>query len=481
MTDIATLERQIGTPPGDSAFRITTANKDAVRQWLAAKGFDAGRAASCREDTLRKAYAIPSYLHAMMTRGDYNPNVARRGNPTPAAPERPKCPKCGALHDDYTRSLCSKCNAAEYRPEPIRVDCPTCGYAKVFGSDCPNPACDTNKPLALSPSMIMPAQSDPLPGWQPAPTPQGTPKPMQNGHAVNGADTFDALRMIQSGIQAIAGQAINEQRVIELIQEHAPVRETVRDRIIVQANGATRELPDELRHEAFPDVLTAMLANIPVMLVGPAGTGKTTLGKQLAATAERPFGHIGAVTSRFELSGFVDGHGNYQATPFFRAYTEGHVFLFDEVDGSDPAALLWCNTAIANGFCAFPHGEHERHPEFRLIAAANTYGHGQDRVYAGRNQLDGASLDRFIVIDFNYDEKLERALFGDTAWTSTVQSARHAVADLKLRHVVSSRAIDYGRKLIAAGLPQDRVEKMTLWKGLDSATVAKIQNRMLGN
>lgn len=293
----------------------------------------------------------------------------------------------------------------------------------------------------------------------------------------NGPDTFDAVRMLTRGIQAIAGQAINETRVIELIQEHAPIREIVRERIIVQAGDATRELPEGLRHERFPEVLAAALANIPVMLVGPAGSGKTTLGHQIAATMERPFGHTGAVTSRFELSGFIDAHGNYQATPFFQAYTEGHVFLFDEVDGSDPAALLWCNTAIANGFCAFPHGEYQRHPNFRLIAAANTYGNGADRVYAGRNQLDGASLDRFITIDFGYDEKLERALFGDTDWTTRVQSVRRAVDHLKLRHVVSSRAIDYGRKLLEAGLPQDRVEAMTLWKGLDSATVSKIEMR----
>lgn len=301
------------------------------------------------------------------------------------------------------------------------------------------------------------------------------PTPIPSGHAAPSG----ALAMLTAGIQAIAGRAINEQRVIELIQEHAPTREIVREKIIVQTPIETRELPEQPRHRLFPDILTCTLANIPVMLVGPAGAGKTTLAKQIAEATGRPFAHIGAVTSRFELSGYNDAHGNYQPTAFFKAFTGGHVFLFDEVDGSDPAALLWCNTAIANGVCAFPHGEFERHPEFRLIAGGNTYGRGADRVYVGRNPLDGATLDRFVVIDFDYDEDLERTLFGNTDWTKRVQQVRKAVFGLKLRHIVSPRATDYGRKLLASGMPQSMVEAITLWKGLEPDQVKSIEHKIV--
>jgi hypothetical protein len=79
MIDTTTLEQQIGAPPGDeAAFSITPANRELVREWLIAKGFDAGRAASAREGTLYKAYSIPSYLRALLQRGDYNPSIARK-------------------------------------------------------------------------------------------------------------------------------------------------------------------------------------------------------------------------------------------------------------------------------------------------------------------------------------------------------------------------------------------------------------------
>lgn len=320
------------------------------------------------------------------------------------------------------------------------------------------------------PAAYHPANYTPEPAFPTQEKPD--PMPMTNGH--------DAGSQLAALIQGIAGQAINEARVIELIQEHAPTRETVRELVIIQRQEERVVLPEEPRHKTFPDVLSAVMANIPVMLVGPAGAGKTTLGHQIATALQLIFSHTGAVSSRYELSGYNDAHGNYQATAFRNAYEHGGLFLFDEIDGSDPAALLWCNTAIANGVCAFPDGNVERHENFRLIACANTYGRGADRVYVGRNPLDGASTDRFIVLDFDYDEMLERAVFGDTAWTTRVQHVRQAVAMLKLRHIVSPRATDYGRRLLATGLTQDKVEHMTLWKGLERDQIAKIENAVQG-
>lgn len=288
----------------------------------------------------------------------------------------------------------------------------------------------------------------------------------------------DAATQLAGLIQTLAAGAINEARVIELIREHAPER--VVERIVIDAPAGRVALPDELRHAAFPEVLACTLANIPVMLVGPAGAGKTTLGKQVAAALSLSFAHVGAVSSRYELSGFVDANGRYQRTSFRDAFEHGGVFLFDEIDGSDPGALLWCNAAIANGMCAFPDGNVERHADFRLIAAANTFGRGADRVYVGRNQLDGATLDRFAVIEFDYDEGLERALFGDTAWTARVQQVRGAIFGLQLRYVVSPRAIDHGVRLLAAGLPQERVEAITVWKGMAAADRQKIEHACMG-
>lgn len=305
----------------------------------------------------------------------------------------------------------------------------------------------------------------PEPHWNAVHRP--IPAPAPNG---------DAGAQLAALIGQLASGKVDEGRVIELIREHAPKpEERVVTQIIMQGiDGTQRVLPKETRHTAFADILMMVEANIPVMLVGPAGAGKTTLGHQIARALELSFSHTGAVSSRFELSGFRDAHGNYQATAFRNAYEHGGLFLFDEIDGSDPAALLWCNTAIANGVCAFPDGNVDRHPDFRLIACANTYGRGADRMYVGRNPLDGASLDRFCVVDFDYDELLERAVFGDTEWTRRVQKVRAAIIRLKLRMIVSPRATDYGARLLSRGIAQAAVEAAVLWKGIEPDQIAKI-------
>lgn len=299
-----------------------------------------------------------------------------------------------------------------------------------------------------------------------------SPPPAPNGHAGDAGAQLAAL------IGQLASGKVDEARVIELIRTHAPQpEERVVERIVlVDREGERHALPDgEHRHETFADVLTMVDAAIPVMLVGPAGSGKTTMCHQIANAMGKPFSHTGAITSRYELSGYNDAHGNYQRTAFRDAYEHGHHFLFDEVDGSDPSALLWCNTAIANGVCAFPDGNVTRHADFRLVAAANTYGRGADRVYVGRNQLDGASLDRFAVVDFDYDEKLERAVFGDNDWTVYVEKVRAAIGVLQIRHVVSPRATDYGKRLLERGMSREAVKKAVLWKGLKAEQITKIE------
>jgi hypothetical protein len=110
-----------------------------------------------------------------------------------------------------------------------------------------------------------------------------------------------------------------------------------------------------------------------------------------------------------------------------------------------------------------------------VIAAANTYGRGADRLYVGREQLDASSLDRFGFWTMDYSEDVEHLWSGNEAWTRTVQKYRHAAMALKVRHIISPRASIEGAKLLAAGAPQSEVEQVWIWKGLDEATVAKVK------
>jgi MoxR-like ATPase len=212
------------------------------------------------------------------------------------------------------------------------------------------------------------------------------------------------------------------------------------------------------------------------MLVGPAGSGKTTLCEQVAEALNLRFYFTGAVASEYKLSGFVDAQGRVVSTAFRDAYTNGGLFLFDEVDASMPQAIMAFNAALSNGHCDFP-GDIEptkRHPDFRVIAAANTFGRGADRQYVGRNQLDAASLDRFVVVNMDYDNVLERALAGNRDWTKRVQRIRREIQKQQIRHIVSPRASIQGAKLLAVGFSIDEVLDATVWKGLDADTKSRI-------
>ncbi len=187
--------------------------------------------------------------------------------------------------------------------------------------------------------------------------------------------------------------------------EVTALRETQPKRIEITVNGSTTTI-DGLTHSCFERVLRYVANGINVMLVGPAGSGKTTLARQVAESLGRPFFFSGAILQKYELTGFMDATGNYVSSNLRKAYEQGGIFLWDELDSSAPDAVVAFNALLENGHADFPDKVVNRAPGFGAIAACNTYGKGADRVYVGRTQLDGSTIDRFAVIDMDYDESL---------------------------------------------------------------------------
>jgi len=248
--------------------------------------------------------------------------------------------------------------------------------------------------------------------------------------------------------------------------------------------GRIKEMPAAVRHPMFDVLLTLAVcskqprAKHPLM-VGPAGGGKTTAAEQVAEAMGLPFYTNGSLTGAHEVTGYENAN-RYVTTPFRQAFEHGGLYLADEIDGSDPAATLALNSALANGFMNFPDqpAPIRAHPQFHFIAAANTYGRGADRLYIGRNQLDASTLDRFCTLTWDYDETLERSLAGDDAWCAYVQAARAAASDLKIRHVISPRATYSGAIHRAAGMAFDLVADLDLWNGLDREQRERITARI---
>lgn len=303
-----------------------------------------------------------------------------------------------------------------------------------------------------------------------------------NGHGYAAADNeaakaARALADLFASVQGHKAGPIDADAVRDIIRAELPSLIPVTRLEIITQDGV-RDMGAKPRHKLFSVAIQTVAQNIPLAMIGPAGSGKTTAAEQIAEALELPFYMNGAVSGAHEYLGFVDAQGRYQTTPFRQAFEHGGLYLADEIDGGDAGAILVINSALANCHMPFPDRAEpvKKHANFRMIAAANTYGNGADRIYVGRNQLDGATLDRFVALSWDYDEKLESQICPDAAWLARVQKLRAAVAKEKARIIISPRASIYGAKLIAAGVDRAIVESVVIWKGVDSELRLRIEN-----
>ena len=228
----------------------------------------------------------------------------------------------------------------------------------------------------------------------------------------------------------------------------------------------------------FDTALKLVEAQIPVFLSGPAGCGKNVMCKQIAEALGLDFYFSNAVTQEYKITGFIDANGHYNDTQFFKAFTEGGLFMLDEIDASCPEVLVLLNSALANGYMNFPIGKFDAHENFRIVAAGNTYGTGADAEYTGRYQLDASSLDRFAILDVTYDRNIERALAGgDDDILDFVWSFRKAVKKSNINFTVSYRAIERLTKMIQL-FDIDKAIDLAIIRGLEDEDVKVVANNM---
>jgi MoxR-like ATPase len=245
----------------------------------------------------------------------------------------------------------------------------------------------------------------------------------------------------------------------------------------------------------LPLVVKSLRAHCHVWLVGPAGSGKSSIAANAAAELNLPYASLSVCgqTTKTDFLGYMDAHGVYRTTCFRQAYERGGVFCLDEVDNGNANVLAVINSALSNSVCTFPDKTVECHPNFLVVACANTFGLGSHSGYVGRTHIDTATLDRFFFIEIPYDEGLEMHIAGDdsvaspewdaagkevptpTEWIKTVKKVRARVIELNLKAVVSPRATLMGTSLIKEEVPLQFLQKGLLFKSLTSDVISKIQ------
>lgn len=167
------------------------------------------------------------------------------------------------------------------------------------------------------------------------------------------------------------------------------------------------------RPELVEELAYSVATGQKVMLIGGAGTGKSSLVEQLAAQLNIPCRRVNvhgeSDTTIFvgrDYPTVINGERQmvFQPGLLAEAMAEGHWFLVDEIDAALQPVLFVMQQVLeddgklvledAAGTVVRPH------PDFRLFATANTVGiAGRNKLlYSGTNRLNEATLDRFGVV-----------------------------------------------------------------------------------
>jgi len=291
--------------------------------------------------------------------------------------------------------------------------------------------------------------------------------------------------LVRSAVTVELARRVKSGETIGVVERGTTINVHVKNRPTVKIEGETV-------HKRFKDVLQLASAGIPILLVGPAGSGKTRLAEQVAKALGRAFtfNSMSAGVSESSILGRMlpngDGNWTYRPAPFIKTCQNGGVHLFDEMDAADANLMVLINAPMANGHVSIPFSEMppiKLHPDTVLIAAANTFGHGANRQYVGRNQLDAATLDRFTMgtIEVDYDQKLETKILEGKSLTDEERASllnwawgtREKIGKNRLRRIMSTRTIEKAADRIAHGGSQKDITE-TYFLGWTKDEKAKV-------
>jgi cobaltochelatase CobS len=291
-------------------------------------------------------------------------------------------------------------------------------------------------------------------------------------------ETSDDMKNALALIELLKStKGVDKASVVSIVQEElSKFAPATKELVITRPDMTQFKTTGHVRVE-FEKLLRKASCGINILLVGPAGCGKTHLAHQVAEAMGKTFASVSCTAGMSEsaLQGWLlpadGGAFEYMPSDFVTQYETGGVFLFDEVDAADPNTLLFVNQALANGGFNLPirkgNSYVKRHPEFVCIAAANTFGTGANMTYSGRERLDESTLDRFRAgtMMLNYDVQFEKEVVHPDVFNWALQ-VRAKIENARLNRVMSTRFMLDATKLVQAGetLAEIKATYFTGWK-----------------
>lgn len=269
------------------------------------------------------------------------------------------------------------------------------------------------------------------------------PQPKTTAQAEDDATNEQALI---AALKNLRGGAVDITKVREIVAEELSklvATDAKKAAKVIEAAKKSNGKKNEVYCAKFQRIVAKVSRGNNVYLFGPAGSGKSHTAEQVADALGLDF--YGQTTIQFahDVRGYGDAGGNFQETPFYKAFAFGGLYFQDEYDRSNAEAAIVLNSALANGWYDFPIvGRVEAHPNFRFMAAGNTLMTGADEEYVTGQEIDASSRDRFsyfFEVDYSQEVELHIA-HGNESIVSFVEDVRQAIKQTGIKHVVSYRA-----------------------------------------
>lgn len=228
-------------------------------------------------------------------------------------------------------------------------------------------------------------------------------------------------------------------------------------------------------------------------LHGSPGAGKTTLVLQIAEAAKLE--PVLIPCSPDMLRSEVIGNksplsGEYFPVPFYEAWKNGGVVLFDEVGLAPGSFLNMLNAALAQQELRFPSGERiQRNAHCFIVFADNSNLWGRDDQFPERQDAGAAFRDRLTYIKFEYDNTLQETILRNIL--GPIQGPRWHAYTIRVRAILetgndgnrvgifaSPRFAIAGAIALRAGDTLEEVLEEALYQGLPNEVIEAIKREV---
>lgn len=257
--------------------------------------------------------------------------------------------------------------------------------------------------------------------------------------------------------------------------------------------------------DTLKNILLGIDLNIPTLLWGHAGTGKSSFVEQICARTNRSLTRV-QHTINTEESHIVgqwtvkDSQTHFELGPLAVAMKEGHVYMADEYDFCLPSVLSVYQSVLEGKSLMIKEADEANriikpHPNFHFIATGNTNGSGDETgLYQGTNMQNAANYDRFgVVCKVNYmSKKMEEKIIVNQSDLDAVDakklvefatSVRQAYDAGKISSTISPRALINAAKVgirrgsLTMGINLAFANKLTM---IDKEVCEGMSQRILG-